>query len=120
MSQMPLRSTSAVNTTTSRSINVATQQILSPLTEDQFNSNFPKFLIYENINLKGEHFVIEGRWINLWALHKEVFSRNGSFAVSIKIIPFPAPSPQIFSSYPRLKYQARFQLTINGPSLAQL
>jgi hypothetical protein len=101
MSQMPFQSTSAVNTTTSRFIDVATQQILSPLTEDQFNSNFPKFLIYENINLEKEHFVIEGRWINLWALHKEVFSRNGSFAVSIN---FPSPFPPNFSSYQRLKY----------------
>ena len=50
---------------------------LPGLSEDRFNSNFIQFARSKGIGLSERDLVIDDRRINLWALHRTVFSRNG-------------------------------------------
>ena len=59
-----------------------TQQPIQPnkppvLSEDRFKSNFMQFTRSKGIRLTERDLTIDGRHINLWALHRAVFSRNG-------------------------------------------
>ena len=60
---------------------------LPPLTEDRFNSNFMQFTRSKGIRLSERDLVIDDRRINLWALHRTVFSRNGFESVRLIIFP---------------------------------
>ncbi|KAF8485835.1 hypothetical protein DFH94DRAFT_622620 [Russula ochroleuca] len=52
------------------------------LQEDRFKSNFVQFTRSKGIRLNKRDLVIDGQAINLWALHKAVFSRDGFESVS--------------------------------------
>ena len=53
------------------------------MTEDRFKSNFIEFTRSECIRLNERDVIIDGQPINLWALHKVVFSRNGFESVRL-------------------------------------
>ena len=53
------------------------------LPEDRFKSNFVQFCRSKGIRLNERDLVIDGQPINLWALHKAVFSRNGFESVCL-------------------------------------
>ena len=53
------------------------------LPEDRFKSNFVQFTRSKGIRLNERDLVIDGQPINLWALHKAVFSRNGFESVRL-------------------------------------
>jgi hypothetical protein len=50
---------------------------LPPLPEERFKGVFLQFTAASGIRLTESDLTIEGRPINLWALHKAVFLRNG-------------------------------------------
>jgi hypothetical protein len=73
----PLQSTNATSSEYPPCF-VSSHQVPRPLTEDLFNIYFPEFIVSNKLALTGSDLIIDDRWINLWALHREVFSRNGS------------------------------------------
>jgi len=58
-----------------------------PLSEGRFNNDFPRYTVATGIRHSQRDLVIEGRVINLWALHKTVFLRNGYGSVRLTLIP---------------------------------
>jgi hypothetical protein len=50
---------------------------LPPLPEDRFKALFAQFASTTGLRLNDRDFVIDGRPVNLWALHRTVFARNG-------------------------------------------
>jgi hypothetical protein len=54
------------------------------LQEDRFKSNFVQFTRSKGIRLNKRDLVIDGQAINLWALHKAVFSRDGFESVRLQ------------------------------------
>ena len=57
---------------------------LPPLSEDRFKVNFMQFNRSKGIRLNERDLAIEGRAINLWALHRRVFLRNGFDSVRLQ------------------------------------
>jgi hypothetical protein len=55
------------------------------LSEDRFNSNLMQFTKSKGIRLSERDLVIDDRRINLWALHRAVFSQNGFESVRLMI-----------------------------------
>ena len=60
---------------------------LPVLSEERFNSNFMQFARSKGIRLTERDLVIDDRRINLWALHRTVFSRNGFDQVRLVMFP---------------------------------
>jgi len=56
---------------------------LPPLAEERFKAVFMQFTNATGIRLTERDLLIEGRPINLWALHKAVFLRNGFDSVRL-------------------------------------
>jgi len=56
---------------------------LPPLPEEWFKNLFMQFSAATGFRDSGRDPIIEGRPINLWALHKAVFLRNGFDAVRL-------------------------------------
>jgi hypothetical protein len=50
---------------------------IPPLPEDRFKGVFMQFTAATGLRLTERDLVIEGRQVNLWALHRAVFMRNG-------------------------------------------
>lgn len=64
------------------------------LSEDRFKSNFVQFTRSKGLRLSERDLVFDGRPVNLWALHRAVFSRNGFDSVSLIIFTLkPQPRP---------------------------
>ncbi|KAI9512951.1 hypothetical protein F5148DRAFT_560177 [Russula earlei] len=55
---------------------------IPPLTEDRFKAVFLQYRATTGIRLSERDLMIEGRQINIWALHKAVFLRNGFDSVT--------------------------------------
>ena len=66
---------------------------LPPLLEDRFKINFMQFTRAKGIRLNERDLVVEGRPINLWALHRIVFMRNGFDSVRLQQFSFGGVSP---------------------------
>ena len=69
---------------------------LPPLSEDRFKINFMQFTRSKGIRLNERDLAIEGRPINLWALHRAVFLRNGFDSVRLQQFSFEAYLRPIF------------------------
>jgi hypothetical protein len=63
------------------------------LPEDRFKSNFLQFTRSKGIKLAERDLVIDGRSINLWHLHRAVFSLNGFESVRLTIILLQVAAP---------------------------
>jgi len=50
---------------------------LPPLPEDRFKVLFAQFANTTGVRLNNRDFVVDGRPVNPWALHRAVFARNG-------------------------------------------
>jgi len=59
---------------------------IPPLPEDRFKSIFMQFTAATGLRLTDRDLVIEGRPVNLWALHRAVFMRNGFESVRLGMI----------------------------------
>ena len=59
---------------------------IPPLPEDRFKGVFMQFTAATGLRLTDRDLVIEGRSINLWALHRAVFLRNGFESVRLSMI----------------------------------
>ena len=59
---------------------------LPPLPEDRFESVFVQFTAITGLRLTDRDLVIEGRPVNLWALHRAVFMRNSFESVRLGMI----------------------------------
>ncbi|KAH9068206.1 hypothetical protein EDB83DRAFT_2377543, partial [Lactarius deliciosus] len=55
---------------------------LPPLSEDRFKVLFTQFANTTGLRLNDRDFVFDGRPVNLWALHRAVFARNGFESVT--------------------------------------
>jgi hypothetical protein len=65
------------------------QQAIQPnklprMSEDQFKSSFLQFTVSKDIRISERDLVIDGRQINLWALHRAVRARNGFESVRLQ------------------------------------
>jgi hypothetical protein len=58
---------------------------LPPLTEERFMDLFIQFSRTTGIKLSEQDFVIEGRPVDPWVLHRAVFVRNGFDSVRLQI-----------------------------------
>ena len=56
------------------------------LPEDRFKGVFMQFTAATGLRLTDRDLVIEGRQVNLWALHRAVFMRNGFESVRLGMI----------------------------------
>ena len=59
---------------------------IPPLPEDRFKGVFMQFTAATGLRLTDRELVIEGRPVNLWALHRAVFLRNGFESVRLGMI----------------------------------
>jgi hypothetical protein len=59
-----------------------------PVLEDLFKNDFMRFTATSDTKLSEHDLEIEGRQINLWALHEAVFLRNGYEAVRLTLTPY--------------------------------
>ena len=59
---------------------------IPPLPEDRFKGVFMQFAAATGLRRTDRNFVIEGRPVNLWALHRAVFMRNGFDSVRLGMI----------------------------------
>ncbi|KAI9440128.1 hypothetical protein H4582DRAFT_1578964 [Lactarius indigo] len=77
---------------------------LPPLPEDRFKALFTQFANTTGLRLNDRDFIIDGRSVSPWALHRAVFARNGFDSVTtsdewpavgatLGFPPFPAGSP---------------------------
>ncbi|KAF8274792.1 hypothetical protein EI94DRAFT_1561254, partial [Lactarius quietus] len=55
---------------------------LPPLPEDRFKALFAQFVNTSGLRLNDREFIIDGRPVNPWALHRAVFARNGFDSVT--------------------------------------
>jgi len=62
---------------------------IPPLPEDRFKGVFMQFTAATGLRLTDRDLVIEGRPVNLWALHRAVFMRNGFESVRLGMIDGP-------------------------------
>ena len=62
---------------------------IPPLPEDRFKGVFMQFTAATGLRLTDRDLVIEGRPVNLWALHRAVFMRNGFDSVRLGTIDGP-------------------------------
>ncbi|KAH8977699.1 hypothetical protein EDB86DRAFT_3000152 [Lactarius hatsudake] len=95
LSQIPWRSATAATTGPAK---------LPPLPEDRFKVLFTQFANTTGLRLNDRDFVIDGRPVSPWALHRAVFARNGFESVNandewpavgaaLGFPPFPAGDP---------------------------
>jgi hypothetical protein len=59
---------------------------IPPLPEDRFKGVFVRFTAATGLRLTDRDLVIEGQPVNLWALHRAVFLRNGFESVRLGMI----------------------------------
>ena len=84
---------------------------LPVLSEERFSSNFMQFARSKGIRLSERDLIIDDRRINLWFLHRTVFSRNGFDSVRLMMF-LPTPTPTNIC--------ARYPHATSGPLLARL
>ena len=73
---------------------------LPVLSEERFNSNFMQFARSKGIRLSERDLIIDDRRVNLWFLHRTVFSRNGFDSVSLMMLLPTATMTNICARYP--------------------
>lgn len=59
---------------------------LPPLQEERFKAVFTQFCAATGTRLTERDLLVEGRQINLWALHKAVYLRNGFDSVRLGLV----------------------------------
>jgi hypothetical protein len=59
---------------------------IPPLPEDRFKGVFQQFTAATGVRLSERDLIVEGRQINLWALHRAVFLRKGFDSVRPEMI----------------------------------
>ncbi|KAH9029865.1 hypothetical protein EDB85DRAFT_1891902 [Lactarius pseudohatsudake] len=78
----PLRATESPPLTYPPQQQSVLPRTLPPLSEDRFNALFTQFANATGIRPNYRGFVVDGRSISSWALHRAVFSRNGFDSVT--------------------------------------
>jgi hypothetical protein len=58
---------------------------IPPLPEDRFKNVFMQFTAATGIRISERDLIVEGRQINLWALHRTVFMQSGFDSVRLGI-----------------------------------